>query len=734
MTQAHEGLQPRGTNRLSVPLVVAFVVGAGLASILALAVMQSQVVAPHEITSVTALWVLALYAGLAALSDVIYVPVRHGDAYEELTFVEVVLIWGALLLPPVTALVAALVGFALVAVIMRRPLVKSLFNLGSYALAGAALIATYDLLVGDAERFSAISVIALLLGALLFVLINLAMLTLILTAAESVPAAELWRDQWILSLIMAVGSVGVATVALALLQTSPALVPFAALPAVALWYAYRSSAQHAQAQQRNRWLVQLGQAVASPGDRDTVIPQAADALRRVYGADDVIVAFGRSVVYHPADGLVWTPPRLTTSDRVVRLGADDLPPGWTSGVAVRMEHPQESGILALGATVTPSWTAKYLPWVRPVWDLSETDGPGFVALTAAVASAIRSSDTLSALTAETAKLSAVVDNATDGICVVDAGGTIRLWSPSAARITGVSVRTAMSGRDGLVASVLEVPPGPDGRDLEIERADGQTVTWQVTAVQLSGADPVRILTIRDMTRERRAERLKSDFIATVSHELRTPITPIRGYADLLARRWDRMSEAKRAEILATIRDRADHLARLVDDLLLASRASEGTQLSVEMAPVELNAIVAESVAGFVEEDTRLRVAFSDEPLGIVADRTRVVQIVNNMLSNALKYSPKDQPVDVRTEVMATSVAVTVTDYGRGIPADELDRIFGRFYRIEDPMTMTTGGSGLGLFIARELARTMGGELDVGSEPGAGATFRLQFPRAGESDD
>ncbi|HQR79856.1 MAG TPA: histidine kinase dimerization/phospho-acceptor domain-containing protein, partial [Actinomycetota bacterium] len=559
MTQVREGLRPLRPTWMTVGRVVWLAVAVGVLCLAVLAWLPSLVGLPGHLVSPAPWWLLLLFVVLAALSDVIYVPVRHGDAWEELTFVEVVLIWGVLTLAPFAAMVTALLGFSIVALLLRRPAVKSLFNLGAYAVSGAGLMIAYFAIVGDSERFGLRSVLGLIVGAIVFTAVNLFLLSLILLAAEGVPPREFVGDQWALSVGMAVGSVGVATVALAIEQSDPVLVPFAALPAAALWYAYRSSAAHAEARERSHWLVQLGQALATPGAPEEVIPRSAEALRRVYGADDYVVVHQSG--YRFGSDPEWIAPRLMPGETVTLTG-EQLPANWTAGVAVRLDDQTGGGVLALGSVGEPGWAARNLPWGRS-WSVPETDRPGLIALTSAVGSAVRVGQTLSALTAETAKLQAVVDHATDGICVVDSRGQILLWSPAAERITGV--REPSSGPDlpDIAARIVAVPADAQGHELEFERADGQDLSLHVTRVDVPGAAATSVITLRDMTRERRAERMKADFIATVSHELRTPITPIKGYADLLRRRWDRMSEEKRTKVLDTIEERANHLTRLV---------------------------------------------------------------------------------------------------------------------------------------------------------------------------
>jgi signal transduction histidine kinase len=724
MTQVREGLRPVRPEWFSVNLVVSVVVAAGILCLGVAALLPSTITLPDELVDPAPWWLLTLFFVLAALSEIIYVPVRHADSWEELAFVEVVMIWGVLVLSPVALLATCLLGFALIAALMRRPLVKSLFNLGSYAIAGTGLMVVYYTLDSGAGTFSVRSISALLIAALVFAGLNLLLLSVILFAAGDVPPREFLGEQWGLSVGMAVGSVGVSTMALAIVQNTPVLAPFAALPAAALWYAYRASSSHAEARERSRWLVELGQAVATPGGPEEVIPRAAEALRRVYGADDYAVVLKSGDRFGSATG--WAPPELMPREAVTLL-AEALPAGWSAGVAVRLDDQSGGGVLALGSHRQPVWAERNLPWAR-AWALPETDKPALVALTAAVGSSVRAGQTLTALTAETAKLQAVVDHATDGICVVANDGSILLWSPAAERITGVRQPVGTQAT-GVAARIVAVPPDRLGRELEFERADGQTLSLHVTRVDVLGSAATSVITIRDMTRERRAERMKADFIATVSHELRTPITPIRGYADLLRRRWDRMSEEKRASVLDTIEERANHLTRLVDDLLIAARASTETNLTVDLQRVDLVNVVREAATGFPEVEGRLTI-HDAPPLWVQADRTRVAQIIGNLVGNALKYTPAGTPIEIEFSA-GDPVEVRVIDHGQGIAADEQERVFERFYRIEDPLTMRTGGSGLGLHISRELARAMGGDVRLNSRPGAGSTFVLQLTPEGD---
>ena len=180
------------------------------------------------------------------------------------------------------------------------------------------------------------------------------------------------------------------------------------------------------------------------------------------------------------------------------------------------------------------------------------------------------------------------------------------------------------------------------------------------------------------------------------------------------------------------------MGQLFEDLHMASRASGTHTLSSKLAsaptPHDLRDVVAEATSNFPDLGTRLTVDQPDSGVAVYCDDQRAVQIVSNLISNAAKYSPDDAAIAVRihaTEFGETHSRVDVVDHGQGISEEDLERVFERFYRVEDSLTMRTSGSGLGLYIARELAVAMGGSLTVTSSPGRGSTFSLALPRTEE---
>jgi signal transduction histidine kinase len=196
-----------------------------------------------------------------------------------------------------------------------------------------------------------------------------------------------------------------------------------------------------------------------------------------------------------------------------------------------------------------------------------------------------------------------------------------------------------------------------------------------------------------------------------------------------------MEPARRLHALQLIEDRADHLSRLVDDLLMASRvqSTETSKLAVNLVVEDLRNIVSQTATAYPLLSDRLEVRLPAHPVRVRCDEVRAIQCLANLIGNAEKYSADGTPIVVELidDPGSGAARVVVTDRGRGIPAAEHERIFERFHRVEDPFTMRTGGSGLGLFIARELARAMGGDITVNSVLGEGSTFHLCLPKFSE---
>jgi PAS domain S-box-containing protein len=685
---------------------------------------------------------------LTALGELTAVRLRHGDSTEELTLFEAAVVVDALLLAPSVAVVVPVLALAVASLVRRRPVVKAAFNLGTYGLSTAVLVGTFRLVGGGAAPFAARSVLGLCLGTAGFAVVNLLCLARVLAVVEAVPVRVVLLENWRLSGVMAVGNVALGTVAVAIGQSAPTLLPFTLLPAVALTYAYRSAAQRVSERDRAAQLLDLSQALVGRLEAGELVESFLRSARGAFRADRARVVLDVGVSAWPVavevSALGAERRQATTADVALlerpvsgqgaALVSDVLPEGWGAALVAPLEaEGLRLGVIALACESRGS--------------LTEADAALLTPLASALSVALRGAEHLERVVEETSKLKVVVDHSSDGILVVDGGGRVLLWNPAMAALAGVPVDEAHGSLGELVECVNTDGAGVDPlaatfaltreaprRDEEMAfvRPDGEQRWVRCSHAGLFDDDGrlVRdVVIVHDVTRQREVERLKADFIATVSHELRTPVTPIKGYADLLRRRGDRMTPEKRNECLDIITDRVNHLARLVEDLLLASRISSPKSVShdVALAPSDVVALTRRSVGDFSADVARINLVLPDAPLLASCDPVRAVQVVGNLVSNALKYSPATSQIDVAVSSYDGCARVTVTDRGRGIPADQLEAVFDKFHRVEDPMTMTTSGTGLGLYIARQLARAMGGDIVVRSVLGSGSTFVLVLP-------
>jgi PAS domain S-box-containing protein len=231
-----------------------------------------------------------------------------------------------------------------------------------------------------------------------------------------------------------------------------------------------------------------------------------------------------------------------------------------------------------------------------------------------------------------------------------------------------------------------------------------------------------------LRRAQEVDRLKSQLLSTVSHELRTPLTSIRGQTTTLLDYADQISPEEQLEALRIVDEEAARLDELISHLLDMSRLEAGT-LRVEPVATDLRPILLEAVARMATHaPTHTLIADLPPALPLAqADPHRVMQVVSNLLDNAIKFSPPGTTVTLDAEVLSSNVVVNVRDQGPGIAPDHLPRIFERFYRVEDS-SVRTSGVGLGLAICKGLVEAMHGHITVTSQVGHGSTFSFSLPR------
>ncbi len=267
---------------------------------------------------------------------------------------------------------------------------------------------------------------------------------------------------------------------------------------------------------------------------------------------------------------------------------------------------------------------------------------------------------------------------------------------------------------------------------DLIRRDSSQLSIGITYAPLLSAEGslVSIIgNVRDITNFRKAQEMQSLFISTVHHELRTPIAIIKGYASTLGRddvEWD--NETVRQNV-AIIEEEADRLTALVEDLLTASKIQAAQALQLTLADADLQAVAAQSVARLESGASQAIVLSFPEDFPVIpGDAARLRQVIDNLLTNAIKYAPAGSTITVGGRYSRTTVTVFVRDQGPGIANDQLERIFERFYRIDDRLTRRTQGTGLGLYLARAIVQAHGGNITVKSAVGSGSTFYFSLPR------
>jgi PAS domain S-box-containing protein len=343
---------------------------------------------------------------------------------------------------------------------------------------------------------------------------------------------------------------------------------------------------------------------------------------------------------------------------------------------------------------------------------------------------------------ERAQAARVLETVADGVFLVDVEGIVRLWNRAAEAITKLA-RDDVVGRragevlpswDDLAARVpIAGAPGPATATTFPLELDGEERWLSISGV---GFDEGTVYAFRDLTEERALEQIRQDLVSTVSHELRTPLAAIYGSALTLAREDLELEEAMHRKLLEVIVEESTRLADIINDLLLASQLDAG-RLEVHVEPcdaVALAASVLDAARTHLPAGTRVSLDSGQEDVPrVAADEGQLRQVMANLLDNAVKYSPAGGDVHVRLEAAGEYVRFSVADEGLGIPVAEQSRIFEKFYRLDPDMTGGIGGTGLGLYISRELVRRVHGRIWVEPNGRKGSIFHVEIPAASEPE-
>lgn len=336
----------------------------------------------------------------------------------------------------------------------------------------------------------------------------------------------------------------------------------------------------------------------------------------------------------------------------------------------------------------------------------------------------------------------LVEATAEPVKLVDLDGRVRVWNSACVALYGWTAAEAMGHvlphvpadvRMRTIADLRRAASAGDVVEVEVasQRKDGSCVMLRGTWIPMHDARgyPVGVLSfVRSMIADSRLEEMKSDFVSLVSQEMKNPITAILGCTQLLSRPEIWEDPVKRKRTVRALEARGQQMATLIDDLLLAARIERG-ELHLDREPTDLAGLITDTVSRFkqVQRTHRLVMDVDTRLPKVAVDRRRIEQVVSSLLSNAVKYSPEAAEVRVSAVRDGADVMVSVADGGAGVGAEDLLRVWDRFFQADGGSTRAYPGAGLGLYLVKMVVEAHGGTAHAESVPGRGSVFSVRLP-------
>jgi PAS domain S-box-containing protein len=694
-----------------------------------------------------------LYAAGLVVAErfVVKVPLRNHRFSVGVT--DMVIVLGVVFLDTPLLVTATGVGIAVSQLLFEPQVVKRLFNVPQYVLSvTVAALVTGGLvelsirygLLGPQFRpgeFRPALAVVWVVGMAAFFLVNHSLVSVVISLSVNQGFVQSWLRAAPVAAADWAASIAYGLVIAALLVHDPALLPLLVVPIGLTFLGNRAWARSLAQGQRMHSLYAAGRALSNRlgdvGAWQAFARQVADVLN----CEGAAVFLGR------------------TEDRVLdvistsgtdRLSVTPSPSSWehaAKGWAVRSGWPRYTMVPmeAEGGRVV-GLAAAYGPRVDA--DFAGDDTETLLTLANQGAAALVNEELYREAESERAALRDIVGHSSDGIYTVGPDRTVRSWNAAMVALTGYQEDEAVGqkcfnllrARDGegvdmCAADCPILAAASSGheevRDASVLNKEG-LARWiryaHAPIIGNDGAMDADVVVVRDVTRERQTDELKADFVASVSHELRTPLTPIKGFLMTLLREDRDFAQDRRREYYKLMLMQSQRLERLIEDLLEVTRLEAGAGL-VDATAIDAVDLVRQVVDRFTSEDPErvVHVVAPDHAVYCRGDWMRVDQVLGNLLSNALRYAPPHEPVEVRLVPQGREVVFEVRDWGPGIPIDEQSRIFERFHRVGHYMTREPGGAGLGLYLAKRLVEAMGGRIWVSSRLGHGSVFSFALP-------
>jgi len=337
------------------------------------------------------------------------------------------------------------------------------------------------------------------------------------------------------------------------------------------------------------------------------------------------------------------------------------------------------------------------------------------------------------------QMTSILKSISHGILALDIDCNIMLINDEAKRILKCKENEFIEGKNinliinekTLLKEIISFKGSKESKYIEITTDDNIVYSINLDPIYLQDVDNViigSIINIKDITEKVKLENMRSDFVANVSHELKTPLTSISGFVETLKLN-ENIDTTTRNRFLGIIESESDRLKRLIDDILLLSFIETKESKSLELVYIhEVFMEVYELTSYFAKsKNINLSYIFEDENISILSNRDYIKQIFLNLVDNAIKYTPDNKMVYIKVNYEEDNLIIKVCDNGVGIPKEDINRIFERFYRVDKARSRDVGGTGLGLAIVKHIVKNLGGTINVKSELGQGSEFIVTIP-------
>ncbi|CEH35481.1 HAMP domain-containing sensor histidine kinase [Romboutsia lituseburensis] len=338
------------------------------------------------------------------------------------------------------------------------------------------------------------------------------------------------------------------------------------------------------------------------------------------------------------------------------------------------------------------------------------------------------------------QMTSILKSISHGILAIDIDGNIMLINEEAKRmlkcnsekqIEGLNVNVLIN-EEKLLKEIVSFKGSKQNKSKELKINDDLVYKISLDPIYLQDVKNIiigSIVNIEDITEKVRLENMRSDFVANVSHELKTPLTSISGFVETLKLNED-IDPQTRNRFLGIIESESNRLKRLIEDILLLSFIENKENSLVDSVNIYEVFIEIYDMTSYIAKSKNIKLTyeFSDKSIKVCSNRDYIKQVFLNLIDNAIKYTPENKEVHVHVSSLDGNICISVKDTGVGIPEEDIERIFERFYRVDKARSRDVGGTGLGLAITKHIVKSLGGNIRVKSELGKGSEFIVIIPQ------